>query len=115
MIDPNLRAHGFEVVDDPVNHPKHYTSHPSGVECITVTEHMNFNIGNAVKYLWRVDGKGDPVQQLQKARWYINREIERLVNTNLETLKKRPRAPRRADGSETTLEAMDAEMGYKRP
>lgn len=62
----------------PVNHPKHYTSHPSGIECITVTEHMNFNIGNAVKYLWRAGEKGALVQDLEKARWYITREIERL-------------------------------------
>ena len=62
---------------DNVNHPKHYTSHPSGVECITVTEHMTFNIGNAVKYLWRADLKGG-AEDLKKAAWYVNREIERL-------------------------------------
>ena len=45
--------------EDPVNHPKHYTSHPSGVECITVVEHMTFNVGNAVKYCWRAGLKGD--------------------------------------------------------
>lgn len=63
--------------DDPVNHPKHYTAHPSGVECIQITEHMNFNIGNAVKYLWRADLKGG-IEDLHKAEWYIRREIERL-------------------------------------
>jgi hypothetical protein len=62
---------------DPVNHPQHYTSHPSGVECIQVTEHMNFNIGNAVKYLWRADHKNG-LEDLKKAAWYINREIQRL-------------------------------------
>lgn len=62
---------------DPVNKPKHYNSHPSGVECIQVTEHMNFNIGNAVKYLWRYEGKNG-LEDLRKAAWYINREIERL-------------------------------------
>jgi len=62
---------------DVVNHPAHYTEHPSGVECIQVTEHMNFCIGNAVKYLWRADMKGNPVEDLKKARWYIDREIER--------------------------------------
>lgn len=61
--------------DDPVNHPKHYTSHPSGVEAITVCEHMGFNLGNAMKYLWRADEKGSALQDLQKARWYLNREI----------------------------------------
>ena len=63
---------------DPVNHPKHYTSHPSGVECIQIVEHMNFNLGNAVKYLWRASEKNG-VEDLRKAAWYVNREIERLT------------------------------------
>jgi len=62
---------------DPVNHPRHYTSHPSGVECITVTEHMGFNVGNAVKYLWRADLKENAIEDLQKAQWYIARELQR--------------------------------------
>ena len=62
---------------DNVNHPKHYNSHPSGVECITVTEHLTFNVGNAVKYLWRADHKNG-LEDLRKAAWYVNREIERL-------------------------------------
>ena len=66
-------------MNDPVNHPKHYTSHPSGVECITVTEHMGFNLGNAIKYIWRADGKGNALEDLQKARWYIDREIQRVM------------------------------------
>lgn len=66
---------------DPVNHPSHYTSHPSGVECIDITEHMNFCLGNAVKYIWRAGLKSsDPVEDLEKARFYIEREISRLVN-----------------------------------
>lgn len=66
---------------DPVNHPKHYTSHPAkcscgaSIECIQVTEHMGFNLGNAVKYLWRADLKGAASQDLEKAKWYIEREI----------------------------------------
>lgn len=64
---------------DPVDHPAHYTDHPSGVECITVAEHMNFNVGNAVKYLWRAGRKGDALTDLRKAAWYVNREIERLT------------------------------------
>jgi hypothetical protein len=63
--------------NDPVNHPKHYTEHPSGVECIQITEHMGFNLGNALKYIWRCDLKKDAVEDLQKAVWYINREIEK--------------------------------------
>jgi len=64
-------------MNDPVNHPKHYTEHPSGVECIQITEHMNFCLGNAVKYIWRADEKGDATENLRKAVWYINREIAR--------------------------------------
>lgn len=64
---------------DPVNHPSHYTTHPSGVECIQITEHMNFCLGNAVKYIWRAGLKNDnALEDLRKAAFYINREIERL-------------------------------------
>lgn len=62
---------------DAVNHPKHYTSHPSGVECIQITEHFGFNLGNVIKYLWRAEEKGAPIQDLEKARWYLDREIEK--------------------------------------
>lgn len=62
---------------DMVNHPPHYTSHPSGIECITITRHMSFNIGNALKYLWRADEKGSDIEDLQKAVWYINDEIDK--------------------------------------
>ena len=60
---------------DSVNHPSHYTQHPSGIECIQITEHMGFNLGNAMKYIWRSDLKGDVIEDLRKAVWYINREI----------------------------------------
>ena len=63
--------------NDPVNNPKHYTSHPSGIECIQITEHMGFALGNAVKYIWRADLKLDAIEDLKKARWYIDREIAR--------------------------------------
>jgi hypothetical protein len=62
---------------DAVNHPKHYTQHPSGVECIQITEHMNFCLGNAVKYIWRADLKNDDIEDLEKAVWYVQREIRR--------------------------------------
>ena len=67
-------------MDDPVNHPVHYTSHPSGVEAIDITRHMNFNLGNAVKYVWRADLKGNSLQDLQKARFYIDDEIKKISN-----------------------------------
>jgi hypothetical protein len=57
--------------------PSHYRQHPSGVECIEVTQHCNFCIGNAIKYLWRAGLKGDAVEDLRKAAWYIDREIRR--------------------------------------
>lgn len=67
------------MTSDPVNHPPHYTAHPSGVEAITITEHYNFNVGNAIKYLWRAGLKTkSPIEDLRKAAWYINREIARL-------------------------------------
>lgn len=69
-----------------VNHPKHYTSDPSGIECIDITRHRNFNIGNAIKYLWRAGLKEDKdrkfidkqVEDLNKAVWYLVDEIHRL-------------------------------------
>lgn len=70
----------YAATNDPVHHPSHYTSHPSGIECIEITRHMSFNIGNAIKYLWR-NGKKDgqpAIQDLQKAVWYIQDEIRRL-------------------------------------
>ena len=62
---------------DMVNSPQHYRNHPSGIECIQVTEHMSFNLGNAVKYIWRADEKGKTLEDLKKAAWYIEREIKR--------------------------------------
>lgn len=61
---------------DMVNHPPHYTAHPSGVECIQITEHMSFCLGNAVKYIWRADLKNG-TEDLEKAKWYLEREIAR--------------------------------------
>lgn len=62
---------------DVVNQPPHYTKHPSGIECIEITEHMGFCLGNTIKYIWRADLKGDAIQDLEKAAWYLNREIVR--------------------------------------
>ena len=73
-------------VKDNVNHPEHYTSHPSGIECIEVTRHYCFSIGNAIKYLWRAGLKKDAsltdnqkeIEDLKKAIWYINDRIKQL-------------------------------------
>jgi len=64
-------------MEDKINHPQHYTSHPSGIECIRITEHMNFNLGNVIKYCWRTEHKNG-LEDLKKARWYLEREIARL-------------------------------------
>lgn len=72
-------------IEDVVNHPKHYTEHPSGVECIQITEHMSFLLGNAMKYIWRADLKNGSIagaiEDLQKAVWYLNREIAKRNNS----------------------------------
>ena len=69
----------IEIPHDPVDSPSHYTNHPSGVECIEVTEHFNFCLGNAIKYIWRAGKKGpNAIEDLKKASWYIDREITRL-------------------------------------
>jgi len=67
-------------MSDPVN-PSHYKSHPSGVECIDIVEWFPFNLGNTVKYIWRAGHKNkNQIEDLKKARWYLDREIERLTN-----------------------------------
>lgn len=75
-------------IEDNVNHPKHYTSHPSGVECIEITRHYCFSIGNAIKYLWRAGLKKEmgledvekEKEDLKKAIWYIMDRIKQLEN-----------------------------------
>jgi hypothetical protein len=74
-------------VSDPIN-PTHYKSHPSGIEVIEITEHMNFCLGNAIKYILRAGLKSqDATEDLKKAVWYINREIERINNGSQESSK----------------------------
>lgn len=70
----------MEEIKDKIN-PSHYKSHPSGIECISITRHMSFNIGNAIKYLWRCDLKNG-LEDLKKAAWYINDEIKKRENDN---------------------------------
>lgn len=63
---------------DAIN-PDHYKAHPSGVECIAITQEFNFNVGNVIKYAWRAGLKSkDPIQDLEKAKRYIEFEIARL-------------------------------------
>ncbi|GIK48005.1 MAG: hypothetical protein BroJett013_07020 [Alphaproteobacteria bacterium] len=60
-------------MSDPVNNPKHYNSHPGGMECIELVEMLPFCEGNAIKYLWRAGLKGSTVEDLRKALWYVDR------------------------------------------
>ena len=60
---------------NPVSHPKHYTSHSSGTECIVIASKMSFTLGNAFKYLFRCDHKGYPKQDLEKALFYLRYEL----------------------------------------
>jgi len=67
-----------------IDHPEHYNRHPSGIECITIVEAFNFNLGNVIKYIWREGlkpGEAD-IDELRKAQWYINREIQRIENVH---------------------------------
>lgn len=77
-LEPVPQDHPPVIAEDPIN-PSHYRKHASGIECIEVTRHMNFNVGNAVKYLWRYMDKGDPIENLKKAQWYLEDEIKRLT------------------------------------
>jgi hypothetical protein len=60
-----------------VDHPAHYNKHPNGIECIDVVEGFNFNLGCVIKYIWRAEFKGSRIEDLNKALWYLQREIER--------------------------------------
>lgn len=72
--------------EERVNHPKHYNSHPSGIECIEIVRHHDFNIGNAIKYLWRagikteegISNRDKQIEDLNKAIFYIKDEIKLL-------------------------------------
>lgn len=87
LIHPEEKSRGETSVetipDDPVHHPKHYT-HYKGLEVIQLTEQMNFNKGNAVKYIARagIKDEANEIEDLEKARWYIQREIERIKGEN---------------------------------
>lgn len=67
-------------MSDNVKHPSHYTSVVPGIECIQVTQHFNFNRGNAIKYIWRAGHKNDEIEDLKKAIQYLEFEIARIEN-----------------------------------
>ena len=61
---------------------EHYKSHPSGIECTQITDHMCFNLGNALERIWRCDKKLNAIEDLRKAKWYIEREIAKRESSN---------------------------------
>jgi hypothetical protein len=65
---------------DNVNHPAHYTSHPSGIEVLELTRLMPFGPGNALKYVLRRDMKGRPLEDLEKAEFYIRDSMDRKIS-----------------------------------
>lgn len=65
---------------DPVSSPEHYRWLP--VETIEITEHFSFTLGNVLKYVMRADHKGKPLEDLKKARWYLDREIARRESSD---------------------------------
>lgn len=76
---------------DPVDHPAHYNQLPAccqecgrPIECIDVIEWMTLNLGTAVKYIWRNEEKGNQVEDLRKARWYLDREIKRVTRLKMQ-------------------------------
>lgn len=69
---------------DTIDHPAHYTGRGIGYECVDITQHQNFCVGNVIKYLWRYKDKGNPVEDLKKARWYAHRAMKRQETINLE-------------------------------
>jgi hypothetical protein len=85
----NWRGYGDKKATEQINHPAHYNSNPSGVECITVAQHLNFCMGNAMKYVWRAgfkvgsdqDAEGAKATDIKKAIWYLQQELARLGAT----------------------------------
>lgn len=72
-----------------INHPKHYNELNAfcvtcgkSIECIEVVRNMQFNLGNAIKYIWRCSHKGSKVEDLKKAIWYLQDEITRIEKSN---------------------------------
>lgn len=73
-------------VDSRVEHPSYYNAHPSGVECIDIVRHYNFNVGNVINYLWQhglkreegMNNRAKALEDLRKARFYLDDEIKRL-------------------------------------
>ena len=84
--DPSKENEMRDELKETVNHPPHYATHPSGVEAVDIAEHLSFNLGNAFKYVWRAKKKGKQEEDLEKAIWYLEREVRffKLTGENME-------------------------------
>ena len=84
LVPHKFYESGKDPAIDMVNHPPHYTNHPKGIECIEVIEEAGVLLGNAIKYIWRVEwgSKGNDLEDLRKARWYIDRAIAKRETDN---------------------------------
>jgi len=79
LKEPVITTGNIDPTGKGIEHPAHYNQHPSGVECIDIIEWFTANVANAVKYCWRAGLKSpNAIEDLKKARWYIDREIARL-------------------------------------
>ncbi len=76
MVETHEIRDEVDSMNDPVNHPQHYTSNPFPLETIDITKHYDFCIGNALKYVFRHEHKGNPKQDLEKAIWYLQKKLE---------------------------------------
>lgn len=66
-----------------VNHPEHYES-VSGIECIEIARPLDYSLGNAVKYVWRYQHKGHPIEDLKKSEWFLLDLIRRMPVTTVD-------------------------------
>lgn len=92
--------------------PNHYKSHPSGIECIQITEHMDFLSGNAMKYLWRAGLKDDKIQDLKKAAWYIQRLIDKEAEDG-DSIRHRDYGDTKDRDKGHTEDSLHCRLGYK--
>lgn len=74
-------------IDDVVNHPKHYNTHPSGIECVEYLELLPGNLAHVCVYVWRHEHKGRPIEDLEKALWFLRREVRRSLSEQQEATK----------------------------
>ncbi len=84
FADADRNLHEPNTMTDNVNHPAHYEAN-GPFECIELAQHFNFCIGNAIKYVWRHMDKGKPFEDLSKALWYVQWEMDSTHSSDYHT------------------------------